>query len=109
LKWERGTDCQSTVAPATAVESAWSKLFAIPAGTEEYELIRRGDRQFFKQGRVYYAEEGRVCANAQRQRQNSDDGEAGMLDEHVCAVAQVLEKRHLDHLLKFAILMSDKL
>ena len=47
------------------------------------------ERQRLEQERVDHAEDGGVRADPERERQDGDDGEAGMLDELAKAVTDV--------------------
>ena len=58
-----------------------------------YEPVRVSVRKRFKQHAVDDAEDGRVRADAERQRQTAIYGEAGLLHQHSRAVAQVLYQR----------------
>ena len=54
--------------------------------------LRIGDRQRPQQHRVDQAEDRRVRADAQRQRQDGDEAESGALDEHPEGVFEVLKE-----------------
>jgi hypothetical protein len=47
---------------------------------------RQGAHECF----IHDAEDGRIRADAERERQHRDEGKAGMLAEHPRAIAQVL-------------------
>ena len=55
-----------------------------------HEFVRGGEWQRFQQGRIDHAEDGRVGADPEREREDSDDGERRMLDELAKAVADVV-------------------
>src|SRR5215510_6501567 len=50
------------------------------------------DRQRFEQHSVNQAKDSGVRSNAERERENGDGGEAGFLQQHSRAVAQVLKQ-----------------
>ncbi len=57
---------------------------------EEHQLFRLLHRERFEQHRIQQTEDGRVRAYAQRQREHNNQREAGLLQQHSHAVAQVL-------------------
>src|SRR5437667_4359523 len=57
-----------------------------------YQLSRIRHGQAFQDHRVRQAEDGRVYADAKRQRYYGDGGEAGVLRQHPQAVAKVLNQ-----------------
>ena len=53
------------------------------------ELVRRRKRERFQEDRVDHAEDRGVRADPERERENGDDGEAGVLDQLAQSVANV--------------------
>src|SRR5262249_3734743 len=89
-----------------SVESCnpFTNLTVLPPGKERLDLhpgfslkhhepIRFLVRQRVKQSGVHDAEEGRVRAKAERQRDDGNQREAGVLEQHSRAIAQVLPER----------------
>src|SRR5262249_3679397 len=60
---------------------------------KQRQRIRLVDRQGLEQHGIHYAENRRVRADAESQRDDRDQRETGMLHQHPRAVAQVLQKR----------------
>src|SRR5581483_1007364 len=60
---------------------------------EQYEALRLIERQWPQQHRIDDAEDGRVCADAQGERDDADEREDRISAEHSQAVAKILKQR----------------
>ena len=66
-------------------------------GIHGVELVRFGEWKRIEEYTVDDGEEGGVGADAQSESEDGDGGEAGILEEHAHAVADVLPKIHHRH------------
>src|SRR5208282_943392 len=68
-----------------------SRLF-VRRPAKHHEFVWGGHGEGVKQYAIYQAENGRVCADAQRQRQNRSHRESRVLEQHAEPVLQILEE-----------------
>src|SRR5204862_7674747 len=73
-----------------------------PGGRNQYELLRLPIGRGRQQDALNQTEHRRGCANAQRQREHGDQGEAGLLEQHSHAKTQVLKHSSSLVLVRFA-------
>src|SRR6185369_16526419 len=73
-----------------AIAAGPERLAGVPL--EQHEAVRLLDRQPSEQHRVDDAEQRRVGADAERERDDGDGGEARRLAHHAQAVAHVLRE-----------------
>jgi len=64
---------------------------ALSGPLEENQLVRILDRKLFEKDRINHAEQGRVGADTERQREDCRDGERLVLRKHAHAETQVLK------------------
>ena len=57
-----------------------------------YQLLRVAVGQRFEQHPIHDAEDGRVRPDAQREREHSHDGEAGVLQQYADSVTKILNE-----------------
>ena len=60
--------------------------------TQKNQVVRLGIRQQLQQDGIHHGKDGRVRADAQRQRKHGNGGKAGVLPQHAHTVANVLKE-----------------
>src|SRR5262245_24649651 len=81
---------RSPVAKIGVTDALRYRSFCFIKVSHQHQLFRRAIWQWLEQHRVHHAENRSVRADAQRQRENSNQREAGFLHQHSRAIAQVL-------------------
>src|SRR5512145_2217870 len=62
-------------------------------GPDHHDALRLGERKWLKEESVHHAEDGGVGSDAERERQDGCDAEAGALGQDANGVAYVLKQR----------------
>src|SRR5678815_5988823 len=91
LHWKRSADSEARcgVAHVAAVVTAWSKLLTVPTRVEQHQPLGILHRELLQQHGIHNAEQRGVCADAERERQNRDDRERRMLNQHLRGITEI--------------------